>query len=143
MARRGGGRRRNVMLFFTFFQGIGAVLGGAMGMIYPLGDWYGGQSMVPQLQVLPFSDLLFQNLFVPASILAVFIGAGNLLAAILMLRHVDAGAWIGCVEGLIIACFTAVEIAVLGSNLLSDVYCILGVAQFVCGLLYLRTLRAM
>lgn len=133
---------RRTMLFWTFFQGFGALLGGTMGMLSPLGSWFGGESMVPQLQVLPFADVLFQNLFVPAMLLAVVIGVGDLTAAFLILRHSRAGAWIACLEGLVISTFTAVEFVVLGSNPLSDVYFFLGIAQFVCGLLFLRSIPA-
>lgn len=52
---------RRVMLAWSFFMGFGAILGGGMGMLSPLGEWYGGQAMVPNLQKLPFADIFFRT----------------------------------------------------------------------------------
>ncbi len=133
-------RWRAVMLFWTWFQALGALLGGTMGMLYPHGEFYGGESMVESLGKLPFSDSVLSSMFVPALALAVLIGVGNLVAAVLIMRQVRAGAVIACAEGLVIVCFTVAEIAILGSNVLSWVYCVFGIAQFLCGLRYFRCL---
>lgn len=140
MSQAKTGRWRGVMLFWTWFQALGALLGGTMGMLYPHGEFYGGESMVESLGKLPFSDSLFSSMFVPAFALAALIGVGNLVAAVLIMRHVRAGAVIACAEGLVIVFFTLAEIAILGSNALSWVYCVFGLAQFFCGLQYLRHL---
>lgn len=135
-------RWHKVMLFWSFFQSVGALVGGGMGMLSPTGEWYGGESMIPHLQVLPFADVLFQNLFVPALSLFVLVGISGLVAGVLIVRGSLVGARWACANGVIITLFTAIEIGVLGTNPLSDVYCLLGVVQFACGLRYLKLLRA-
>lgn len=127
---------RRVMLAWSFFMGFGAILGGGMGMLSPLGEWYGGQAMVPNLQKLPFADIFFQNLFVPSLGLFVLVGVFNLTAGILVLKHKPLGVKWACINGLIISAFTAMEVWVLGVNPLSVVFCIMGFVQFACGLHY-------
>lgn len=128
---------RRVMLFWTWFQGIGAVFGGAMGMVSPDGSLFGGQSMIASVQGVGLDSLLL-----PALGLFVLIGIGNLVSAVLIMRGRRAGAILGCAEGLVITCFTIAEIVILGSNPLSDVYCVFGAVQFACGLRYLHVLGA-
>lgn len=127
---------RRIMLGWTWFQGIGAAFGGTMGMLFPNGEFYGGQSMVACVQKIGLDSMLL-----PSFGLFALIGLGNLAAAVLIIRGKRAGALLGCAEGIVISCFTAAEIAILGSNPLSDIYCVLGVLQFACGLRYLRMLN--
>ena len=132
---------RIIMLIWSFFMGIGALAGGGMGMLSPTGEWYGGETMIPSLAKLPFSDTLFQNLFLPALGLFVLVGVFNVTAAILILKRKPLGARWAYANGIIIALFTAAEIAVLGSNPLSDAFCVMGLIQFVCGIFYVRSLK--
>lgn len=127
---------RRIILGWTWFQGIGATFGGTMGMLFPDGEFYGGQSMVACVQKIGLDSMLL-----PSFGLFALIGLGNLAAAVLIMRGKRAGAVLGCAEGIAISCFTAAEIAILGSNPLSDIYCVLGVLQFACGLRYLRMLN--
>lgn len=137
MLRQKMTRYRRTMLFWTFFQGIGATFGGTMGMLYPYGEFYGGQSMVASVQKVGLDSM-----FLPSFGLFALIGIGNLIAAALIMRGRRVGMLLGCVEGLVISGFTAAEIAILGNNPISDIYCVLGAAQFVCGLLNLKAVDA-
>lgn len=52
---------RKILIFWTLFIGIGAVAG-ALGMLSdPTGKAMGMDNMLPYFQVLPFSDILFQD----------------------------------------------------------------------------------
>ena len=52
---------RKILIFWTLFIGIGAVAG-AVGMLSdPTGKAMGMDKMLPYFQVLPFSDILFQD----------------------------------------------------------------------------------
>ena len=54
---------RRLLIFWTVFIGVGAVAGAAMMLIDPSGHIMGMDAMLPYFQVLPFADVLFQDLF--------------------------------------------------------------------------------
>ena len=53
---------RHVLIFWTLFIGIGAVAGTACMIFDPSGRSMGMDAMLPYFQVLPFAEVLFQNL---------------------------------------------------------------------------------
>ena len=53
---------RHVLIFWTLFIGIGAVAGAACMIFDPSGRSMGMDAMLPYFQVLPFAEVLFQNL---------------------------------------------------------------------------------
>ena len=54
---------RCFLIFRTLFIGIGAVSGSVMMFIDPSGKIMGMDGMLPYFKVLPFSDILFKDLF--------------------------------------------------------------------------------
>ena len=52
---------RKLLIFWTFFIGLGAVAGAAAMLIDPSGRALGMDAMLPYFQVLPFAEVLFQN----------------------------------------------------------------------------------
>ena len=53
---------RHVLIFWTLFIGIGAVAGADYVIFDPSGRSMGMDAMLPYFQVLPFAEVLFQNL---------------------------------------------------------------------------------
>ena len=59
----------------------------------------GMDSMLPDFQVLPFADILFQNYLFPGIALLIVNGLTNLVAALLLLRKKKIGVVLGGVFG--------------------------------------------
>lgn len=53
---------RRILVFWTLFIGIGAVGGAAMILLDPSGKTMGMDGMLPYFQVLPFAEVVFQDL---------------------------------------------------------------------------------
>ena len=53
---------RRILIFWTLFIGLGAVGGALMMLLDPSGRAMGMDAMLPYFQVLPFADVLFQDL---------------------------------------------------------------------------------
>jgi hypothetical protein len=71
---------RGWALFWSLFIGIGAIAGGC-GMLADIsGQTLRLDTFLPMMQVLPFSDYLFQDFLFSGVALIVLIGATNLLA---------------------------------------------------------------
>ena len=76
---------RHVLIFWTLFIGIGAVAGAACMIFDPSGRSMGMDAMLPYFQVLPFAEVLFQNLTFSGCALLIVNGLSNLTAAGLLL----------------------------------------------------------
>lgn len=53
---------RRLLLFWTIFVGVRAVSGALAMLLDPSGRWMGMDAMLPYFQVLPFAQVLFQDL---------------------------------------------------------------------------------
>lgn len=122
-------------LFFHFFCGIGAILGGIAGMSSPQNIW--GLS----------SDMLvngpFASFFVPALFLFLVLGLGNLLAAVLVLRQPERAGLAFMAMGLIQVFFILIQLGVLWSvAFLHVLFLLIGLLQFALGLRLFLQARA-
>lgn len=72
---------RRWLIFWTLFIGLGAMGGAAMMLIDPSGKAVGMDGMLPYFQVLPFADVLFQDLYFSGWALLIVNGLTNLTAA--------------------------------------------------------------
>ena len=52
---------RGLLIFWTLFIGLGALFGGVCMLIKPDGSILHMENMLPYFEVLPFSDVLFQD----------------------------------------------------------------------------------
>ena len=79
------------LLWWMLFIGIGAVGGAAMMLYDPSGKAMGMDALLPYFQVLPFADILFQNLIFSGIALLIVNGLSNLTAAVLLLQKRKSG----------------------------------------------------
>ena len=86
---------RKLLIFWTFFIGLGAVAGAAAMLIDPSGRALGMDAMLPYFQVLPFAGVLFQNFIFSGWALLIVNGLSNLTAACLLLAKKKAGVVLG------------------------------------------------
>ena len=124
---------RGFLIFWTLFIGLGAV-GGAMGMLIdPSGKAMGMDAMLPYFQVLPFADVLFQNLTFSGIALLIVNGLTNLTAAILLILNKKVGVILGGVFGVTLMLWICIQFYMFPPNFMSTIYFIFGFLQAVTG----------
>jgi hypothetical protein len=115
---------KKVFVYLTilhFFIGMGALFGGAIGMIYP------NNPMGISNDLLKGSP--FTNYFYPSLILFTIIGLGNVLAGFLVRLHLNYQGYVSGVFGGALVIWIAVQVFIMGSiHPLHVIYFILGVA---------------
>ena len=77
---------RKFLIFWCLFVGIGALWGSINMFIDPTGKLLQMDKMLPCFQVLPFSNILFQNYIFPGIALLIVNGISNLVAAYLLIK---------------------------------------------------------
>ncbi len=80
-------RIKKILLFWCLFIGIAAVYGSICMLIDPTGKLLQMNEMLPYFQVLPFSDILFQNYIFSGICLLTVNGISNLVAVYLIIKN--------------------------------------------------------
>ena len=124
---------RKALIFWTLFIGLGAVGGAACMLADPSGRSVGMSGMLPYFQVLPFADVLFQDLFFSGIALLLVNGITNLTAAALLFRKKPAGAMLGGVFGITLMLWILIQFYVFPLNFMSTLYFIFGFCQAATG----------
>ncbi len=126
-------RARRALIFWTLFIGIGAVGGAAMMLIDPSGRAMGMDAMLPYFQVLPFAEVVFQNLTFSGWALLIVNGLTNLTAAGLLLAKKRAGAVLGGVFGVTLMLWICIQFYMFPPNFMSTSFFVFGLAQAATG----------
>ena len=124
---------RKALIFWTVFIGLGAVGGAACMLADPSGRSVGMSGMLPYFQVLPFADVLFQDLFFSGIALLLVNGITNLTAAALLFRKKPAGAMLGGVFGITLMLWILIQFYMFPLNFMSTLYFIFGFCQAATG----------
>lgn len=110
---------RRILIFWTLFIGIGAVGGALMMLLDPSGKAVGMDAMLPYFQVLPFAEVVFQDL--------TFSGWALLLA------RKRAGAVLGGIFGVTLMLWIGIQFYMFPLNFMSTAYFIFGLCQAAAG----------
>ena len=124
---------RRWLIFWTLFIGLGAVGGAAMMLIDPSGKAVGMDGMLPYFQVLPFADVLFQDLYFSGWALLIVNGLTNLTAAGLLLAKRQSGAVLGGLFGVTLMLWICIQFYMFPPNFMSTVFFVFGLAQAATG----------
>ena len=124
---------KNILLFWCFFIGLGALWGGIAMLIKPDGSILQMQDLLPYFQVLPFADVVFQDYVFPGIMLILVNGVSNITAAILILRNKKIGFILGTVFGFTLMLWIIIQFIIFPSNFLSNAYFVFGVLQLITG----------
>lgn len=122
-----------IVLILSIFVGVGAYVGGVAMLIKPDGSLLQMQAMLPYFQVLPFSDILFQDYVFSGIALIIVNGVSNTIAAILMLRNKRIGYVLGTVFGFTLMLWIIIQFVIFPINALDIIYFALGVLQLLFG----------
>ncbi|MDO4492871.1 MAG: hypothetical protein Q4C53_03180 [Clostridia bacterium] len=124
---------RRLLIFWTLFIGLGAVAGASGMLLDPTGAAMGMDTMLPFFQVLPFSDLLFRDLFFSGIALLVVNGLTNLTAAALLLMKKRIGIVLGGVFGVTLMLWICIQFYMFPANFMSTAYFVFGFCQAATG----------
>ena len=132
---------RKWLLFWTLFIGIGAVAGGLSMILDPSGKTLHMDGMLPYFQVLPFADLLFQDLLFSGFALLIVNGLTNLTAAVLLLRKKKLGVILGGIFGVTLMLWICIQFYMFELNFMSTSYFVFGACQAITGWMAWKLLR--
>ncbi|MDO4385346.1 MAG: hypothetical protein Q4E18_05035 [Clostridia bacterium] len=124
---------RRLLIFWTLFIGLGAVGGAVCMLIDPSGRSVGMDGMLPYFQVLPFADVLFQNLLFSGFALLIVNGLSNLTAAALLFARRKIGAVLGGIFGVTLMLWICIQFYMFPPNFMSTIYFFFGLAQAATG----------
>lgn len=124
-------RSRRLLIFWTLFIGLGAVGGAVMMLVDPSGKSVGMDGMLPCFQVLPFADVLFQNLVFSGISLLIVNGLTNLTAAALLLCKKRVGITLGGIFGITLMLWICIQFYIFPFNFMSTAYFVFGFCQTV------------
>ena len=124
---------RRALLFWTLFIGMGAVGGALMMLLDPSGRTMGMDAMLPYFQVLPFADVVFQDLRFSGWALLIVNGLTNLTAAGLLMAKKPAGVVLGGVFGVTLMLWICIQFYMFPPNFMSISYFIFGLIQAATG----------
>ena len=92
-------------------------------------------TLLPYFSVLPFSDILFQNYIFSGISLLIVNGISNLIASYLIIKDKKIGFILGTIFGITLMVWITIQFIILPSNFLSISYFIIGLLQFIIGLI--------
>ena len=124
---------RGWLIFWTLFIGVGAVAGAAGMLLDPSGRAMGMDAMLPYFQVLPFADVLFQDLRFSGIALLIVNGLSNLTAAGLLLANRKSGVVLGGIFGVTLMLWICIQFYMFPLNFMSTAYFFFGLAQAATG----------
>lgn len=124
---------RRVLIFWTLFIGIGAVGGAVCMIVDPSGKVLGMDGMLPYFKVLPFADVLFNNLLFPGIALLIVNGITNITTSVLLFMRKRAGVILGEIFGITQMLWICIQFYMFPPNFMSTIYFIFGFCQFITG----------
>lgn len=124
---------RGFILFRTLFIALGAFVGSILMLIKPDGSLVFLDGLLPYFNVLPFSDILFQDYIFSGIMLFLINGITNLIAFILILLNRKSGYVLGTIFGVTLMAWISIQFAIFPFFAIDLFYFIFGFLQFVCG----------
>ncbi|MCL2072639.1 MAG: hypothetical protein FWH18_01860 [Marinilabiliaceae bacterium] len=126
-------RLRNISIFWSLFIGIGALWGSTMMFIEPTGKIWDMYLLLPGIQKLPFSDILFQNFIFPGIALLLVNGVTNFISFILIYKKHRYAALSVMFCGIILMLWISIQFVIWSFNFMSNLYFIFGFLQAFTG----------
>ena len=107
----------------------------------PRGKTLHMDGMLPYFQVLPFAEVLFQDLLFSGVALLIVNGLTNLTAAVLLLKRKRLGVILGGVFGVTLMLWICIQFDMFKLNFMSTAYFVFGLCQALTGYVAWRRLR--
>ena len=91
-------------------------------LIKPDGSLLQMQAMLPYFQVLPFSDILFQDYIFSGIMLIIVNGISNTIATYFLFRNKKIGYILGTIFGFTLILWIIIQLVIFPPNLLDTLY---------------------
>ena len=124
---------KKILLFLCLFVCIGAIYGSVCVFIDPTGKILNMQDLLPYFNVLPFSEILFQNYIFSGIALLIVNGLSNLMAVYLIIKDKKLGLILGTIFGFTLMLWITIQFIIFPFNMLSTTYFIIGLLQLIFG----------
>lgn len=124
---------RGILIFWTLFIGIGAVVGTIMMLVDTTGSSFGMAPMLPYFQKLPFSEFLFQSFLFPGIALFLVNGITNFTAYFLLRNKSRYGGIAGMICGILLMLWICVQFYIFPLNFMSTIYFVFGLLEALTG----------
>lgn len=124
---------KRCLIFWCLLIGIGAVYGSFCMFIDPTGKLLKMDTMLLNFQILPFSNILFQNYIFSGIALLIVNGISNLIAAYLLIKNKKSGIILGAIFGFTLMLWITIQFIIFPFNILSTTYFIFGIIQLITG----------
>lgn len=124
---------KGILLFFTLFVGIGALVGGICMLIKPDGSILHMETMLPYFEILPFSEVLFQDYVFSGIMLIIVNGISNITASVLIFMNKKIGYVLGTIFGFTLILWIIIQFVMFPMNALDIIYFTLGCLQLITG----------
>lgn len=124
---------KKILLFICIFVSIGAFYGSICMFIDPSGKLLGMNNLLPYFEVLPFSNILFNNYIFSGISLLIVNGLSNLIASLLIIKDNKKGLILGSVFGFTLILWIIIQFIILPKNALSISFFIIGIIQLIVG----------
>lgn len=126
-------RVKKILLFLCLFVCIGAIYGSVCMFIDPTGKILNMQDLLPYFDVLPFSEILFQNYIFSGIALLIVNGLSNLMAVYLIIKDKKLGLILSTIFGFTLMLWITIQFIIFPFNMLSTTYFIIGLLQLIFG----------
>lgn len=113
--------------------GGGALFGAICMFCDPLGTATGMGGLLSGMQVLPFSEVLFDDLIFSGIALLLVNGMPNIVAAVLLVLRKKSGIIVGEIAGVVLMLWIVIQFVIYPFNVMSTAYFFIGFLQFVTG----------
>lgn len=126
---------RALIIFWTSFIGLGAVVGACMFFFDPNEGFIMG-TILPQMRAkLPFGDLLFSNFIFSGIMLLIVNGISNLISLVLIIKNKKLGYFLGWLFGITLMLWIGIQFYVFAPEvyIIDVLFFLFGFSQFICG----------
>lgn len=124
---------KKILMFWCLFVAIGAIYGSICMFIDPTGKILSMEGLLPYFNVLPFSDILFQNYIFPGISLLIINGLTNLVAIYFLIKDKKIGTILGATFGGTLMFWIIIQFIILPQNAMSIIFFIVGFIQLITG----------
>lgn len=126
-------KTKKFLIFYCLLVGIGAIFGSICMFIDPSGKILCMDNLLPYFDILPLSNILFNNYIFSGIALLIVNGLSNLLAVYLLINNKKSGIILGTIFGLTLMLWIIIQFIILPMNIMSTIFFLIGLIQLITG----------
>lgn len=133
---------KTILKILTIFIAVGAIGGAVMMWMDPTGVSWGGEPMLDILRAkMPWPEIFFKDFIPSGYVLLAVNGLPQILAAVMLFKNPPFAYWACLICGILLMLWIAVEWYVWGFVALSNIFFVLGLAEYVAACFCIKRSR--